>query len=85
MASKTPSHVAAAATQNGVLQNRSRLMLIGVMGSAKAPRALLMTSNGRTLKVELGDRTPSGRVIAIDERSIVLNSNKGTTRLSLPN
>ncbi|CUH50624.1 hypothetical protein [Shimia marina] len=85
MTSKTPPHVAAQATQSGVLQNRARLTLIGVMGSQKAPRALLMTSSGRTLRVELGDRTPSGKVVAIDAHSIVLNGGQGATRLSMPN
>ncbi|GAA6180992.1 MULTISPECIES: hypothetical protein [unclassified Shimia] len=85
MTSKTPPHVATTATQSGVLKNRSRLTLIGVMGSTNAPRALLMTTSGRTLRVELGDRTPSGKVVAIDGSSIVLNGGQGTTRLSMPN
>ncbi|MFY0661691.1 MAG: pilus assembly protein PilZ [Shimia sp.] len=85
MSSKTPSHVAAQATQTGVLKNRSRLTLIGVMGSPKSPRALLMTAGGKTLRVELGDRTPSGKVVAIGEDSVVLNAGHGTTRLSMPN
>ncbi len=85
MSSKTPAHVAAQATQQGVLKNRSRLTLIGVMGSANSPRALLMTAGGKTLRVSLGDRTPSGKVVAIDEDSIVLNAGHGTTRLSMPN
>ena len=85
MSTKTPPHVAAQATQAGVLKNRSRLTLIGVMGSTQAPRALLMTAGGRTLRVELGDRTPSGKVVAIGEDSIILNAGHGTTRLTLPN
>ncbi len=85
MTTKTPSHVAAQATQSGVLKNRSRLTLIGVMGSDANPRALLMTRGGRTLRVQTGDRTPSGKVIAIDAQSVVLNSGQGATRLSMPN
>lgn len=85
MSSKTPSHVAEVATQAGVLKNRSRLTLIGVMGSSEAPRALLITPAGRTLNVAIGDRTPRGKVVAIDETSVVLNGGSGTTRLSMPN
>ena len=84
MTSSTPSHVAAQATERGVLKSRARLTLIGVMGSQSAPRALLMTARGRTMRVALGDRTPSGKVIAIDAQSIVLNSGQGATRLTLP-
>ena len=85
MSSKTPSHVAAQATQSGVLKNRSRLTLIGVMGGPKNPRALLMTAGGKTLRGELGDRTPSGKVVDIGEETIVHNAGHGTTRLSMPN
>ncbi|WP_209080123.1 hypothetical protein [Shimia sp. R9_3] len=84
MTSRTPSQVAEQATQSGVLKNRSRLTLIGVMGSQTRPRALLMTRSGRTLRVQPGDRTPSGKVLAIDAQSIVLNSGHGATRLSMP-
>ncbi|MBO9475115.1 MULTISPECIES: hypothetical protein [unclassified Shimia] len=84
MTSRTSSKVAGLATETGVLKKRSRLTLIGVMGSKSAPRALLMTGSGRTLRVQLGDRTPSGKVIAIDGQSIVLHSGQGATRLSMP-
>lgn len=84
MTSTTPSRVAGLATETGVLKKRSRLTLIGVMGSDKQPRALLMTGSGRTLRVELGDRTPSGKVVAIDARSVVLSRGGEATRLSLP-
>ena len=85
MTSKTPPQVAATATQSGVLKNRARLTLIGVMGTTTAPHALLMTHGGRTLRVTLGDRTPSGKVVAIGEDTIILGSGRATTTLAMPN
>ena len=83
-AAKTPKHVADQATAKGVLKQRSRLTLLGVMGSKKAPRALLMTTTGRTLRVKLGDSTPGGKVAAIGEDTIVLQGGGRTTTLQIP-
>lgn len=81
---KTPDHVAQKATSKGVLKQRPRLTLIGIMGSPKAPRAILMTTTGRTLRVKLGDNTPGGRVAAIGTDSIVLQGGGRTTTLKIP-
>ncbi len=83
-AAKTPDHVAKQATSKGVLKQRARLTLLGVMGSKKTPRALLMTTSGRTLRVKLGDNTPGGKVAAIGEDSIVLQSGGRNTTLKIP-
>jgi Tfp pilus assembly protein PilP len=84
MSNKTPKHVADAATAKGVLKQRSRLTLIGIMGSTKSPRALLMTTTGRTIRVSVGDNTPGGRVAAIGENKIILKGGGGTTTLEIP-
>ena len=85
MTTKTQANVAAAATDTGVLTNRSRLTLIGLFGSNAAPSALLLTPTGRTLTVQTGDQTPAGRVVGIDTAGIVLQSGQHTTRLTMPN
>ncbi|MEP2532862.1 hypothetical protein [Shimia sp.] len=85
MTTKTPAAVAAKATTPGVLKHRSRIVLIGLMGTPAQPTALLMTLSGRTLKVRLGDSTPAGRVVGIDGESIVLQSGKKQVRLTMPN
>ncbi|MGX9349975.1 hypothetical protein ACS3QZ_02110 [Shimia sp. W99] len=85
MTAKTPDAVAATATTPGVLKNRTRLTLIGLMGTTENPSALLLTPSGRTLKVGLGDRTPGGKVVGIDNTSIVLQSGSRETRLTMPN
>ncbi|PSL20417.1 amidophosphoribosyltransferase [Shimia abyssi] len=84
MNSETPAAVAAKATRSGALKNRGRVTLIGLMGTAEAPSALLMTTSGRTIKVTLGDKTPGGRVVGIDQVSIVLQSGQKNTRLTMP-
>lgn len=84
MSTKTPALAAQTATQTGVLKNRTRLTLIGLMGTPKAPRALLLTTTGRALKVALGDRTPGGRVVAIGKDNIILQAGQRTTELKMP-
>ncbi len=83
-AAKTPAHVAKQATTKGALRQRPRLTLLGVMGPKKDPRALLMTTMGRTLRVKLGDNTPGGKVAAIGEDSIVLQGGGRNTTLKIP-
>ena len=84
MSVKSPAAVAESATIPGVLHNRGRLTLIGLMGTSTAPSALLLTRSGRTLKVAPGDRTPGGKVVAIDKAGIVLQSGGSQTRLTMP-
>jgi len=81
---KTPKHVADTATSKGVLKQRPRLTLLGVMGSKAAPRAILMTTSGRTLRVKIGDNTPGGKVAAIGDDTIVLQGGRRTTTLQIP-
>ncbi|TCL09815.1 hypothetical protein BXY66_1880 [Shimia isoporae] len=84
MSNKTPKHVADTATHKGVMKQRQRLTLIGVMGTPTSPRALLMTTSGRTIKVKLGDNTPGGKVAAIGTDTIVLQGGGRTTTLEIP-
>ena len=43
-----------------------------------------LKATGRTLKVAPGDRTPGGKVVAIDKSGIVLQSGGSQTRLTMP-
>ncbi|MGB3554408.1 MAG: hypothetical protein WBA25_07200, partial [Jannaschia sp.] len=62
-------NVARAATQNNVLR-LNQTNLIGVYGRAGARRALVRLSNGRYVKVKVGDRLDRGRVTAIGQGEI---------------
>ena len=84
MSAKSPASVAEKATIPGVLHTRRRLTLIGLMGTSTAPSALLLTRSGRTLKVAPGDRTPGGKVVAIDKSGIILQSGGAQIRLAMP-
>lgn len=81
-AGRTPARVAATATARGVL-DRNRLTLIGIMGPASAPRALVRLPGGRIKEVAPGDRLSQGRVLAIDADGLVLQSGGGTRRLTV--
>lgn len=62
-AGSTSASVARTATQRGVLSNRTTL--IGIYGSGRTARGLIRTSNGRFVKVKLGDRLDGGIVNSI--------------------
>ncbi|KIT17464.1 hypothetical protein [Jannaschia aquimarina] len=64
----TPSRggVANAATDENAIR-LNRINLIGTYGRPSARRALVRLSNGRYVKVEVGDRLDRGRVVAIGD------------------
>ena len=61
--------VADAATNSGML-NLRRINLIGVFGGNSDRRALVRMSNGRMVRVGVGDELDGGRVAAIDDSAL---------------
>ncbi|WP_308916452.1 hypothetical protein [Jannaschia sp. LMIT008] len=73
-------NVARAATNRDVLR-LNQTNLIGTYGSAGSRRALVRMSNGRYVKVKVGDRLDRGRVVAIGDG--VLQYQRGGRNLVL--
>ena len=63
------AQVADAATNSGML-NLRRINLIGVFGGSSDRRALVRMSNGRMVRVGVGDELDGGRVAAIDDSAL---------------
>ena len=78
-----PTSVARAATERNVLR-LNQINLIGVYGKPSARRALVRLSNGRYVKVEVGDRLDRGRVIAIGDRELSYRRGGRNVVLRLP-
>ncbi|WP_179380115.1 hypothetical protein [Jannaschia marina] len=75
--------VARAATQRNAIRLRDT-NLIGVYGRPNARRALVRLSNGRYVKVEVGDRLNRGRVTAIGDSQLVYQRGGRNVTLRLP-
>jgi hypothetical protein len=93
VASVAPRTVAPAAPSNTTVAreatldnaiNLRRLNLIGVYGQPSNRRALVRLSNGRYLKVEVGDRLDGGRVSAIGEGELRYTKNGRSHVLRMP-
>ncbi|SDZ22241.1 hypothetical protein SAMN05444004_10817 [Jannaschia faecimaris] len=76
--------VARAATQRNAIRLRE-INLVGVYGRPNARRALVRLSNGRYVKVEVGDRLDRGRVTAIGDSQLVYQRSGRSVSLRLPN
>lgn len=76
--------VARAATQQNAIRLRD-INLIGVYGRPNARRALVRLSNGRYVKVEVGDRLDRGRVTAIGDSQLVYQRGGRSVTLRMPN
>ncbi|PWJ21010.1 hypothetical protein [Jannaschia seohaensis] len=76
-------NVERAATERNVLR-LNQTNLIGVYGRANARRALVRLSNGRYVKVEVGDRLDRGRVTAIGEDRLQYQRGGRNVVLELP-
>ncbi len=63
------ANVARQATISNAI-NLRQINLIGVYGTASDRRALIRLSNGRFVKVQVGDRVDGGQVAAIGEREV---------------
>lgn len=76
--------VARAATQRNAIRLRD-VNLIGVYGRPDARRAIVRLSNGRYVKVEVGDRLDRGRVTAIGDSQLVYQRGGRNVTLRMPN
>ncbi|MGB3407315.1 MAG: hypothetical protein WBA67_07455, partial [Jannaschia sp.] len=76
-------NVARAATEQNVL-SLNQINLIGVYGRPSARRALVRLSNGRYVKVEVGDQLDRGRVTAIGESELSYQRSGRNVVLRLP-
>jgi len=70
----TSASVARQATETDAIR-LNRVNLIGVFGTPDARRALVRTSNGRMVRVSVGDRLDGGRVTAIGEDELRYSKN----------
>jgi hypothetical protein len=75
--------VARAATERNVVR-MNRISLIGVYGTPQSRRALVRLGNGRYVKVEVGDRLDSGRVVAIGADALRYQRGGRNIVLSMP-
>lgn len=80
----TKATVAKSATVANVL-NLSKINLIGVYGSQSQRRALVRLSNGKFVKVKIGDRIDGGKVAAIGEAELIYVKSGRQVRLQMPN
>ncbi|SDO42819.1 type IV pilus biogenesis protein PilP [Lutimaribacter pacificus] len=71
-----------ATVQNAIRLNR--VNLIGVYGKPSSRRALVRMSNGRYVKVQVGDRLDGGRVQAIGESELSYVKNGRAVTLTMP-
>ncbi len=75
--------VSRAATQSNQIRLRE-MNLIGVYGRPNARRALVRLSNGRYVKIEVGDRLERGRVTAIGESEVIYQQNGRNYAIRMP-
>jgi len=73
---------ARAATQKNKLP-LGELRLLGIVARPDKAQALLRTPSGETFWAEAGSRTDYGNVIAIDARSVILDTGTSARRLEL--
>lgn len=80
---ETPSETLESATEAGRLPLRN-LTLLGTFTGSDTPQALVRHGDGRVQKVAPGDRIGARRVVAIDQKSLILIRKGATLRLTLP-
>lgn len=82
-AGETPANVAARATQTGVL-NRVQTNLLGVFGPENDLNALVRLPDGRIRRVKPGSRLSMGRVVGVDAKGLMVQTNGRTQRITIP-
>lgn len=82
-AGQTPERVARIATTDRALA-RGKTDLIGLFGPRNNMSALIRTSRGAIKRVEVGETLSIGRIVAIDEKGVILSKNGQNRRLTLP-
>ncbi|KPN61868.1 hypothetical protein AKJ29_04420 [Aliiroseovarius crassostreae] len=78
----TRASVAKQATMKNAIPLR-KVALIGIYGSAAKRQALVRLSNGRYVKVGVGDRLDGGRVVSISEGQLVYKKGSRTNTLKI--
>ncbi len=79
----SPRNVATAATQDGAL-NLREMNLIGVSGTSSRRTAIVRMSNGRFVRVGVGDGLDGGQVTAIGDSALNYVKNGRTYALQMP-
>lgn len=79
----TPRNVASTATQDGAINLRD-MNLIGVSGTSNRRSAIVRMSNGRFVRVTVGDTLDGGQVTAIGETALNYVKNGKTYALQMP-
>ncbi|WP_424986084.1 hypothetical protein [Microbulbifer sp. S227A] len=82
-AGKTPERVAKMATTDHALA-RGKTDLIGLFGPQNNMSALIRTPRGAIRRVEIGETLSIGRIVAIDDKGLILSKNGHNRRLTLP-
>lgn len=82
-AEKTPDNVADMATTDHALA-RGKTDLIGLFGPQSQMSALIRTPRGSIKRVEIGETLSIGRIVAIDDKGMMVSKNGHNRRLSLP-
>ena len=62
----------------------SSLRLLGVVSRPDNTAALLRAPDGRTMMVQAGSETPFGRINAVGESFVIIDTGIRTRRLTLP-
>ncbi len=78
----TRANVAQQATTANAL-NLRKINLIGVFGTSNARRALVRLSNGRYVRVEVGDRLDGGKVTSISSKGLTYQKGRRTYSLDV--
>ncbi len=78
----TRASVASHATMNNAI-SLNKVTLIGIYGASSSRRALVRLSDGRYVKVTVGDRLNGGKVVAITDSQVIYSKNGRNYALGL--
>lgn len=79
----TPQETLQAATMEDALEN-SWVTLLGTVIKPDSVKAMVRYSNGRIKSVSTGDRLGRGRIVAIEDGTLMLALNGTSRRLVIP-
>ena len=83
MTTKTNATIAKHATKPGAL-DLNRRNLIGIVGSADNRRVLVRHSGGRIDTLTLADTLSPGKIIAISDDAVMIDTSSGARKLTMP-
>ncbi|WP_223423310.1 hypothetical protein [Tateyamaria pelophila] len=75
--------IAQHATEIGVI-NLNKRTLIGIVGTAEKRRVLVRFPGGKIETLTLGDTLKPGKIIAISEDAVMIDTPTGAQKLTLP-